>query len=103
MIPLREQSEGQLTIGLYAINPRTQRCKWVAIDADYNNALEDLLKLQWEWGRMGWIQLLKGPGVADISGFWRRNRCWRVIADSTSTPWKTAQSTGQKHRVSPGD
>lgn len=40
--------EGQMTVGLYAINPTTQRCKWVAIDADYANAVEDLLKLQWE-------------------------------------------------------
>jgi hypothetical protein len=40
--------EGRITVGLYAINPNTQRCKWVAIDADYSNALEDLLKLQWE-------------------------------------------------------
>src|SRR6267154_3904041 len=39
---------GQLTAGLYALNPKTQRSKWVAIDADYENALEDLLKLQWE-------------------------------------------------------
>jgi hypothetical protein len=45
---LREHMNGQLTIGLYALNPRTQRCKWVAIDADYQNALEDLLKLQWK-------------------------------------------------------
>lgn len=44
---------GQLTIGLYALNPGTQRCKWVAIDADYENALEDLLKLQWELGQDG--------------------------------------------------
>jgi len=40
--------EGRITIGLYAINPATQRCKWVAIDADYSDALQDLLKLQWE-------------------------------------------------------
>ena len=33
---------------LYALNPKTQRSKWVAIDADYENALVDLLKLQWE-------------------------------------------------------
>jgi hypothetical protein len=45
---LRRHLEGQITIGLYAINPATQRCKWVAIDADYGSALEDLLKLQWE-------------------------------------------------------
>src|SRR5216683_6955927 len=45
---IREHLNGQLTISLYAINPKTQRCKWVAIDADYPDALEDLLKLQWE-------------------------------------------------------
>jgi hypothetical protein len=39
---------GQITIGIYPINPETQRSKWVAIDADYGNALDDLLKLQWE-------------------------------------------------------
>ena len=26
--------QGEITLGLYAINPYTQRCKWVAIDAD---------------------------------------------------------------------
>ena len=45
---LRRHLNGELTIGLYALNPRTQTAKWVAIDADYENALEDLLKLQWE-------------------------------------------------------
>jgi hypothetical protein len=38
----------KVTIGLFAINPRNQRCKWAAIDADYPNSLADLLKLQWE-------------------------------------------------------
>ncbi len=45
---LREHLNGQHTIGLYALNPKTQRSKWVAIDADYANALDDLLRLQWE-------------------------------------------------------
>ena len=45
---IRQHLNGQITIGLYALNPRTQRSKWVAIDADYENALDDLLKLQWE-------------------------------------------------------
>jgi hypothetical protein len=45
---VKSHLEGRLTIGLYAINPATQRCKWVAIDADYSSALDDLLKLQWE-------------------------------------------------------
>jgi hypothetical protein len=43
---IRRHLEGEVTIGLYAINPFTQRCKWVAVDADYKNALEHLLKLQ---------------------------------------------------------
>ncbi|MFZ3246095.1 MAG: hypothetical protein WB813_13365 [Candidatus Acidiferrales bacterium] len=38
---------GEITIGLYAINPATQRSKWIAIDADYAGAMEDLLKLQY--------------------------------------------------------
>lgn len=44
---IRQHLEGKITVGLYAISPSTQRCKWVAIDADYKNALEDLLKLQY--------------------------------------------------------
>lgn len=43
-----EHLNGQITIGIYALNPKTQRSKWVAIDADYQNSLDDLLKLQWE-------------------------------------------------------
>src|SRR5712675_540248 len=50
---IREHLNGQLTIGLYALNPKTQCSKWVAIDADYENSLEDLLKLQWELGQDG--------------------------------------------------
>ena len=45
---IRQHLAGRITVALYAINPKTQRSKWVAIDADYNNAVEDLLKLQWE-------------------------------------------------------
>jgi len=44
---IRQHLEGKITIGLYAINPASQRSKWVAIDADYPNAMEDLLKLQY--------------------------------------------------------
>jgi hypothetical protein len=44
---IRRHLEGERTIGLYAINPATQRSKWVAIDADYDGAMEDLLKLQY--------------------------------------------------------
>jgi hypothetical protein len=50
---VREHLSGELTLGLYSLNSKTQRSKWVAIDADYENALEDLLKLQWELRRDG--------------------------------------------------
>jgi hypothetical protein len=39
--------EGEITIGLYAINPATQRCKWVAIDGDDADALADLSKVRY--------------------------------------------------------
>ncbi len=48
---IRRHIEGEVTIGLYAINPATQRCKWVAIDADYKGAMEDLVKLQYYLGK----------------------------------------------------
>ena len=44
---------GEITLGIYAINPATQRVKWMAIDADYRHALADLLKLQYELQRDG--------------------------------------------------
>ena len=43
---IRRHLEGEITIGLYAINPATQCSKWVAIDADYEDSLADLLKLK---------------------------------------------------------
>lgn len=46
-VTIRRHLEGEITIGVYAINPATQRSKWVAIDADYAGAMEDLLKLQY--------------------------------------------------------
>src|ERR1039458_6046947 len=42
---IRRHLKGEITIGLYAINPATQCSKWVAIDADYEDSLTDLLKL----------------------------------------------------------
>jgi hypothetical protein len=50
---IRRHLEGDITIGLYAINPANQCCKWVAIDADYKDAMEDLLKLQYRLGQDG--------------------------------------------------
>src|SRR6185437_1436708 len=39
---IHDHLAGRVTIGLYSLNPRTQRSKWVAIDADYDNAIDDL-------------------------------------------------------------
>lgn len=45
---VRMHLNGDITISLYAINPETQRSKWVAIDADFGGAIEALFQLQWE-------------------------------------------------------
>jgi TOTE conflict system, Archaeo-Eukaryotic Primase domain len=50
---IADHLEGRITIGLYASNPLNQRCKWVAIDADYARAMEDLIKLQYQLTRDG--------------------------------------------------
>jgi len=50
---VRRHLSGDITLGMYSINPKTQRSKWVAIDADYKNAIEDLLKLQYELSQDG--------------------------------------------------
>ena len=43
---IRRHLEGEITIGLYSINPATQCSKWVVIDADYEDSLADLLRLR---------------------------------------------------------
>ena len=50
---IRRHLEGEITIGLYAINPATQCSKWVAIDADYANSLTDLVKIRFS-PQAGW-------------------------------------------------
>ena len=50
---IRRHLEGEITISLYAINPTTQCSKWVAIDADYQDALTDLLKLSFYFRQDG--------------------------------------------------
>ena len=37
-VVVQKHLAGELTVGLYAINPETQCSKWVAIDADYEGA-----------------------------------------------------------------
>ena len=45
---IRRHLEGDITIGLYSVNPGTQRCKWIAMDGDYADSLKHLCELQWE-------------------------------------------------------
>ena len=45
---VRRHLEGDLTIGVYAMSPGTQRCKWIAMDGDYKDSLKHLCELQWE-------------------------------------------------------
>jgi len=41
---VREHLNGRMTLGMYALNPRTQSSKWVAIDADYEDALARIIR-----------------------------------------------------------
>jgi hypothetical protein len=50
---VRQHLEGRITIGLYAMNPETQRCKWIAIDGDYQDSLKHLCELQWHLQTLG--------------------------------------------------
>jgi len=71
---IRRHLEGEITIGLYAINPVNQSCKWVAIDADYQDALADLMKLG---------LCLKQDGVASaLEQSNRGGHLWIFMAES---------------------
>ena len=56
---IRQHLEGTVTVGLYAIRlVREQatwmsRCKWIAVDADYKTALDDLALLEYELKQLG--------------------------------------------------
>ena len=45
---VRAHLDGHHTINLYSHDPETQRSKWVAIDADYEGSMRDLLQLRYE-------------------------------------------------------
>ena len=66
---LRRHLAGELTLGMYSINPKTQRSKWEAIDADYKNSIEDLLRLQnTNSPRMAWSRHSRNRTEAGTSG-----------------------------------
>jgi hypothetical protein len=45
---VRAHLNGDITINLFAINPETQRSKWIAIDADFDGAMQSLIELRRE-------------------------------------------------------
>ncbi len=71
------------TINLYAINPETQCCKWVAIDADYDRdrACRDLYKLKYD---------LQEDGIEAVIERSRRGAHLWIFCD-TPLPAKTCR------------
>ncbi|MGB6827989.1 MAG: hypothetical protein WBE41_08110, partial [Terracidiphilus sp.] len=45
---VRMHLNGDVTINLFAINPETQRSKWIAVDADFDGAMQSLIELRQE-------------------------------------------------------
>src|ERR1035441_3463260 len=70
---IRRHLEGEITIGLYAINPATQCSKWVAIDADYEDSLADLLKLS--------LHLRKDGMESSLENSQRGGHLWIFMAE----------------------
>jgi hypothetical protein len=70
---VRRHLAGWQTIGLYAIQPQTQRSKWVAIDADYERSPYDLAGLRAE---------LREDGVEALEEMSRRGgHLWILCAE----------------------
>jgi hypothetical protein len=64
---------GKETIGFYAIAPKVNTCKWIAIDADYDNAIADLTKLK---------QAFAGDGLEALTECSRRGaHLWLFLAE----------------------
>ena len=92
---IRQHLEGEITIGLYAINPATQQSKWAAIDADYAGAMEHLLKLQYS------LQQDEGEAALEMSkrgghlwifmerpAFARDYEYFLILRDQRFGPWQ---------------
>ena len=69
---IRRHLAGSITVGLYAIDPKTQRCKWIAIDADYDRAQYDLANLKAE---------LRADGVEALHEMSRRGGHLWILCD----------------------
>ena len=56
---VRHHLEGTITIALYAIKPTDQTCKWCAVDADYPNAIVDLVRMRDSMAKDGVVAALE--------------------------------------------
>jgi len=72
---IRRHLAGFFTVALYAVDPTTQCCRWLAIDADYDQAIADLLKLQYELEKNGF------PSALERSR--RGGHLWLFLEEST--------------------
>ena len=86
---IADHLEGRITIGLYAINPLNQRCKWVAIDADYATAMDDLIKLQYQLTQDRVESALEMSKRGGHLWIFLAYPCSRESAGFTSTIWRT--------------
>ena len=96
---VRMHLNGDITINLYAINPETQRSKWVAIDADFDGAVEALFQLQWELKQDGVEAALeqsrRGGHLVDL----RRDATLGVgVPHLYIQPRPAARRSGQRRR-----
>ena len=83
---IEQHLAGQITVNLYAINPETQCCKWVAIDADYDTeqAKRDLAKLRKELLLENVFAVQEYSGEVGICGSSAKTRCQLDSAVSSS-------------------
>lgn len=79
---IRDHLNGLITVGLYAIDPRSQCSKWLAVDADYATALNDLLKLRYAMKEDGLEPALeqsrRGAHLWVFGAEPLPARCWRL-------------------------
>ena len=73
---VRRHLEGDLTIGVYAMSPATQRCKWIAMDGDYKDSLKHLCELQWELQQQRWKRHWNRADAAPTFGYLESSRSW---------------------------
>jgi hypothetical protein len=99
---IQQHLDGVLTIGLYAIDPRTQRSKWLALDADYSAALTDLIRLRFAMKQDGLDPALehsrRGAHLWAFGAEPLPARDWRIyvvnLAERLGVPVKCGKTEG---------